>query len=88
MKKTKKKTKDFNSFDRTVEMLKSEGANCLLVENIDKSGMVTAVPYNSKTGVSWAMAMISSVEELFKSKYKKAVPNNLVKIYETLTAKL
>ncbi len=57
----KKEKRNFNSFDRTVEMFKSNGANGLFVSNIDKNGIVTAEPCNLKTGTSWAMIMISSV---------------------------
>lgn len=77
-----------NSFETIVEMFKEQGADMVLVCELDKGGMVTGEPYNSKTGESWAMSMISSIDELVACKYKKAVPDEFVKLYEKLAKKL
>lgn len=74
-------TKEKNSFDTTVEMMADMGADSILVRSID-DGLATGCPYDSKTGTSWALDMVSSIEELKACKYLKAVPEELVKKYE------
>lgn len=74
-----------NSFDTTVEMMASMGADTLFIEGLDEKGIVTGCPMNSKTGVSWSVAMISDIEEAVKCKYPKAVPKKLLKLYEKLS---
>jgi len=80
----KKKTEDFNSFERIVEMFEDMGADMVMVCSIDKHGMVVGEPYNSKTGQSWAMSMISSFEELIDCKYQKAVPKECQRQFNKL----
>ena len=72
--------KERNSFEATVEMFADMGADSVLVRDIDGE-IAIGDPYDSKTGKSWSITMISSLDELKECKYKKAVPDELVKAY-------
>lgn len=65
--------KQKNTCDSLVESFADMGADTLGVYSCDgEYGTVTVVPLNSKTGVSWAMSLITSVEEAVQSKYPKS----------------
>lgn len=65
-----KKKKERNSFEITVEMMSE--ADCLYLSHFDKKrGLVLGEPCNRKTGTTWAMGMISSIEEAVACKYPK-----------------
>lgn len=63
----KKKQEDFNSFDRTVEMMMPQ-ADCIFLSHFDGYGVI-GEPCNSKTGQTWALAILSSIKEAVKCKY-------------------
>lgn len=65
----KKEKKEANSFERIVDMFKDMGADCVYLSHYDKNGIVTGEPCDSKTGRTWAMAMVSSIEEALECKY-------------------
>ncbi len=77
-----------NSFEKIVEMFKDQGADSVLVTGLDKDGIATGYPFDSKTQTDWSMAMMSDVEELVRCKYKKAVPDKFVPLYEKFEKKL
>ena len=64
----KKEKQEKNSFDTNVEMFKDQGADSIFLSNFDGS-MVCGEPCNSKTGDTWAMGLISSIEEALSCKY-------------------
>jgi len=66
------KRKEKNSFDTTVESFKDMGADCLFLSHFDPfedGGMVTGEACNNKTKTTWAMSMVSSIEEAMECKY-------------------
>ncbi len=60
--------KEKNSFDTTVEGFKKEGADCLFLNHFEH-GMVCGEACDSTTGSTWAISMISSIEEALACKY-------------------
>jgi hypothetical protein len=66
------KNKEKNGCDNLVEMFADMGADMLGVYECGKDGMITVEPIDSKTGTSWAMSLITSVDEAIESKYQKS----------------
>ena len=62
------KKKDFNSFDRTVEMFEDMGADHIFLSHFDPPHVIGEA-YNSKTGQRWAIAMVNSIDEALECKY-------------------
>ena len=75
-----------NSFDKTVEMI--DEADAIFLSDFDKAlGIVCGEPYNTKTGKLWAMAMLSTIEEAVKCKYKKVFDENDTELENALKEK-
>lgn len=78
--------------DRLVEMFSDEGADTLGVYNCNEDGIVTLEPLNSKTGTSWSISLITSVEDAIASKYPKSFRSekdyqNFIKFVPTTQSK-
>jgi len=77
-----------NLFDKCVEMFKEDGADTIILSHY-QDGMVSGTPYNSKTGRHWiGMAVVSSLTEALKCKYKKACDENDKELCDILDKKL
>lgn len=85
--KTKPEKKEKNSVDINVEMFADMGADSVLVSRLEPDGLATIEPFDSKTGTSWAMMLMTSFDEVVESKYPKVVPNELVELYDKLEFK-
>ena len=63
--------KEENGYDSLVEDWQDRGADSIYLSNFS-DGLVCGEPCDSKTGTTWSMSLISSIEEALECKYKKA----------------
>lgn len=62
------KNKNKNGFEIGVEMFENIGADSVFLSNFE-DGMIYGEPCNSKDGSTWAMGLLSSIEEALECKY-------------------
>lgn len=77
--------KERNSFEITVEMI--DVADALFLSHYDKKlGLVCGEPYSTKSGMTWSVGMLSSIEEAVACKYPKVFDENDSELLAALEA--